>query len=716
MPVIAGKIVRWLPLLALTLAMPTSSPTRAAAPASASDDGVLQKVAEVEAEIAALRKSDADPFPSAARYADALSSDIEPLRAALAGADAMDGKSPDTATPELYVVGFYQGSMPNGPKKYGAAVVELAVTDRPVVLALCAYEPVRWELRLAKGVRLERLIVAGYGEQILEPAPPATVAVEKHVAKAGDDKAFYVFPGGEEDSTPRASEKLRALTGLPITTLQGANRYPGEPVVVGPRDGGWRRQRVMARLKPLWREATAMRRSEVRQATSRTRFRAIRWIEGGRPMQPAGELAEFTPLGWVEGTGRTLPERVNQVAADPGGPTWYGIGDRWGPARLDLDAGAAAEMEVKQDVPEFHWPRGIAFDTKRKRLIVVAQSYLYAYDPPSDTWSVLRDVRGLDGKWASRLVGLQSLVYSEEDDSLYGLTGEQGGRGRLRICQLRPDGQPVRELEVKAEVSVDPMVALRSPSQVVLLGRQFAVLMAPPISRDPAVRRPRAPGVPGVGGGQAKQPPMKCLLVDAATGEVTYSGEMGPIAAPDAQAAAADPANLRALWDAVVEATPADADEAVRALAGRGDAAVAAIRMHMPAAPPPPDAAALRALLSRLDGEDWKGREEAAARLAGSAGVTEPQLREALAGARSAEARQRLDGVLKTRQLLRDRSTASADVDKTVGDPSLRARLRAVRALGRIGTPAAARLLREMAGGPPGTVDVERARVALAEL
>src|SRR5207237_10763928 len=142
------------------------------------------------------------------------------------------------------------------------------------------------------------LIAAGYVDLILDPAPPAGVRVETHVAKSGDANAFYTYPNAESASEASAAEKLRGLTGLPVTTLQGGYRYPGRPIVVGPRDTEWRRQRVMNRLDPLWREATALQRAERRVAFAGTRFTAIRWL-GGFP--PQGELADFTPAGWIEG-------------------------------------------------------------------------------------------------------------------------------------------------------------------------------------------------------------------------------------------------------------------------------------------------------------------------------------------------------------------------------------------------------------------------------
>jgi hypothetical protein len=702
-------LVSRLSVLALGLAL-VCGPARAAGPA---DVGTM--LDDVDAEVVALRKIDRAQSPWAARYAEVLAGELAQLRITWAGDQqgAGDAQAKQGAKPELYAVGFYEGSMPDGPKKFGIAEVEVRVTDRPVVLALSAYEPIRWKVKIAEGVRVERIFLGGYGDQLLDP-PPAGVPVETHVARAGDQQSFYLFPrsGRDGESNTRAEERLRELAGMPVATLQGAYRYGGQPVVVGPADEGWRRQRVVARLEPLWREATAIKRLEGRGAVAGVRFTAIRWDVGNRPMQMAGELTDSTPAGWVEGTGRKLPDRVTQVAADPRGPAWYAIGDRAGPFRLDLVQGTATEMRIKEDIPEMHWQSGVAFDTQRNRLLVSAQRFLYGYDPAADKWSIVREL--------DRGMMLQALTYSEAEDCLYGLRSNMGGRAGLTVCRFDANGQPAGEFTVKVELPEDPMINLRSPPQLLVVGKQLAVVLPPRLARDEMMQRAMA-RVPQPGGPAPRQPqqrpvpPGTCALIDPATAEVTYSGEMLMLPKEAARPQqAADAAELAKLWDALAKAPPADADTAAATLAAGGDGAVAAIRLKMPPAPAAPDAEALKALVARLDGDDWKQREAAAAELASAGGAAEPQLREALANAKSEEARQRLDAVLKQLQTLRDPATSAEALEKAAGDSPVRARLRAVRALSHVRTPAAARLLREIAGAAPGSVDAVQARRALA--
>ena len=651
-------------------------------------DDVGVKIADVEKEITVLRARDRDKAPHAAGYAEQLARDLQQLR------DEWEGRhapARDAETAELCVVGFYQGAKPAEPRKFGSAVVEVQATPRPIVLALCAYEPVRWDLKLAEGALVEKVILGGYGEQQLA-APPKGVAVETHTYKPRQGGSyFFTYPGGESPTAAQAAETLRVLTGLPLTTLQGSYAYAGQPVIVGPGDLGWRRQRIMARLDPLWHEATAPRRAEARAALAGIRFHAIRWV-GDFP-RLEGELAEFTPAGWIEGTARPLPRSVNRVAADPRGPTWFGIQGHSNAVRVDLAARAATVLEIREDIPELSWPCGIAFDTKRNRLLVATlggEGYLYAFDPAASAWSVLAEMGNLD---------LQSLTYSADADCLYGLKMDRGGAGRLDMVQFDPAGKKVRELAVNVEARPDSSEAFMSPPQLIAVDKHLVLLMPPPMR----ARADRAPG------GQAAA--MKGYLIDADTGSVRFSGELVPVAAP----AAADGRALQAQWKAMRDAPVADPG-AAQGLAAGGDAAVAAIRLGLPPAPSAPDTESVRAALAQLDSNDWKQREQATAALAAGGTAAEAELRRARQSAASDEARQRIDAVLKQLEQVRAGGMIEVELDKAVGDASARARLRAVRVLARIGTPAAVQLLREIAGGPAGSAEVEAARKALAGL
>jgi hypothetical protein len=161
------------------------------------------------------------------------------------------------------------------------------------------------------------------------------------------------------------------------------------------------------------------------------------------------------------------------------------------------------------------------------------------------------------------------------------------------------------------------------------------------------------------------------------------------------------PARLHSLWDALRGTDAARARRAVWALAGAGDSALPLLRRGLrPARDLGP---AVRRLLPGLDDDDFEVREKATGALASLGLEAAPWLREALGRKPSPEARQRIGKVLES--LGR-------------GGPPPEA-LRAVRAVGvleHLGTPAARRLLRELAGGGLAAPLTQEAREVLRRL
>ena len=167
---------------------------------------------------------------------------------------------------------------PDGPRKFGRVTVEVDVADAPVVLVLCAYSPVRWDVRVGKDVKIKRLILAGYGEQELV-APIEGVAAETYTAKGRSDKYFYAYSRKEdsEGGYRRTAKMIHELTGSDIRTLVGEYRPRNGTLIVGPRNEEWRQQRVLAEAEPLYMDATAMSRARQRERWAAMKFQAIHW-------------------------------------------------------------------------------------------------------------------------------------------------------------------------------------------------------------------------------------------------------------------------------------------------------------------------------------------------------------------------------------------------------------------------------------------------------
>jgi WD40 repeat protein len=162
---------------------------------------------------------------------------------------------------------------------------------------------------------------------------------------------------------------------------------------------------------------------------------------------------------------------------------------------------------------------------------------------------------------------------------------------------------------------------------------------------------------------------------------------------------AGGPAALARLWDELQKGEAGPAFQAVWALAGTGDQAADFLAKHLKPVPAA-DGARLRKLLADLDNTDFRAREAAEKGLAELAPVFEPELRQALKGGLSAEARRRLSRLLE-----RPRRSLEA----------LR-QGRALLALELAGTPKARELLRRLAGGAPGASLTRAAQAASQRL
>jgi hypothetical protein len=230
---------------------------------------IEEKLAAVDREVALLRQADAKAHPDARAYADDLANRAQRVR------DEWAGKpDPDVTGPELHVVGVYEGAFPDGPRRYGIVAARVEQTQRPIILALCAYGPVRWKLQVADDVKIQKIILGGVKDQVLDEPPPG-VPVEKHTSQVGSRYFFYTDGSDEDGSNTQAAKALKALTGLPITTLVADHNFNGKPLLVGRLNPNWVQQLVMSRLEPLYLEATARQRAQQRQALAGIRFSAL---------------------------------------------------------------------------------------------------------------------------------------------------------------------------------------------------------------------------------------------------------------------------------------------------------------------------------------------------------------------------------------------------------------------------------------------------------
>src|SRR5688572_2631151 len=427
----------------------------APAVAAAADEEALlaevdAKLSAIESEVARLRA-----MGEAGRArADALDRRLAVLRDRRAGKAIVND-----AKPELHVVGVYEGApaasdeaLPPAQRRRqrpgpASAVVEVQSTGRPIILAICSYNPVSWDVRIAKDGNVQKVFVGGYHEQHVTGIPDA-VPIEKHTYDGKSPQFFYAY-GKESDGYVQAIERLRTLTDLHPSTFQGSYRASQNPYIVGPGSKSWVAQRMGADLESTDREAIAYSLAQQRETLKDLRFKAVRFavpapgrLIGGAPgvqVRVGGgtsaAFADFSVAGPIEGTEVPLPGRVNGATFDPTDGMVYSL-EMHGVFQIDPANGRPTTLKPNDPaLPEVSWPSGLTFDTKRRRLVLSTHGgsgYLYAYDPAAQKWSGLVDLENVD---------IHSLVYSPAHDCFYALLMHMGGRGGpTRIVRYTPEG------------------------------------------------------------------------------------------------------------------------------------------------------------------------------------------------------------------------------------------------------------------------------------
>jgi hypothetical protein len=310
----------------------------------------------------------------------------------------------------------------------------------------------------------------------------------------------------------------------------------------------------MAELESLEREVMAAERAKGRQAIAREKFTAIWWTSVSRPFDGSAVLADFTLAGPIEASARPLPNRMSRMALDPRGPTYWGISGH-GLVEIDGKTSRATPREIQGDLPRLSWPCGVAFDTKRNRVVFTSLGgvgYMYAYDAGKDAWSLLGDMSNVD---------LESFTYSASEDCFYGLATPLGGDRAPSLLRYNPQGAEMERVEISPRLASDQNGMMHfAPRQVVALEGAVAIL---------------SPPKPGAKAGDGQR--MTCVLVNPKTGKVTYSGTMRP----QVEARKMDAKALQGLCKALDEGDDAVARTAAEQLSVGGDAAVGAINAKL---------------------------------------------------------------------------------------------------------------------------------------
>jgi len=362
----------------------------------------VKRAEEMEAKLAAIMANRLGPYP-------------------------MDGKL------QLHAVGLYEGAPPEtnpmdrakniDGHRVGMAHVKVTYIGAPLVLALCAYDPVQWNLEVGPGVQLKKIILGGYYKQEVEGVPDG-VTIEGQTGRRRDDQ--YAFWAENQVDWQRTASRLRDLTGLETMTFWTAYRYQGPPFVIGPDNAEWAGKMTVNALNMLHTQAIDESRSKLAKQLASRSFPDIYCTAADRYGHVSSSFAIHSIFGPYADTMQPLRWGTTEFAEDPRGPSFFGWSWQMGLLSIDPKDGNVAEWPVSGLDVESPHEVSLAFDTKRNQLMVWGLNLLAV------------DILKKEATLLSRgRPPVCAMTYDEEGDRLIGYCAPyEGGSGR-NISELR---------------------------------------------------------------------------------------------------------------------------------------------------------------------------------------------------------------------------------------------------------------------------------------
>ena len=257
---------------------------------------------------------------------------------------------------EVHAVGVYEGNIRTNGQIHGGQVrVQIDRTEAPVVLAVGAYEPVRWYLDVSPGTRIETIYLHGHGaaksEVYRNDVPVAPIVLE-------DLDAGYKNKGERFRALVARMSDLARVDGL--SSFHGEYRATETPFIID-----------AVQTTPDNRVDHLQERLMPERVPSDLRA----FLDPDYEIQ--GPRAQFTYDGFVVTDGdneRTIP--------------------------------------VTLDVPDISHPTGATIDSTGGRIFgatLGGEGFLYQYDLSAERWSVLSSMNNLDAA---------GMIYDAEQDRL----------------------------------------------------------------------------------------------------------------------------------------------------------------------------------------------------------------------------------------------------------------------------------------------------------
>ena len=152
-----------------------------------------------------------------------------------------------------------------------------------------------------------------------------------------------------------------------------------------------------------------------------------------RGLPNGGYYGDFTTKGPVTASLKSLPRNIGEVVSDGTGKLLFGMGGHE-LYRLDLSKRKATEI-VATGVPEISCAMGLAYDTKRERVVLATlggEGFLYGYDHKKDSWAVVSSMQYVD---------VTAIAYLETTDRLYAIGSDAMGSRQERPVLYEYDAE-----------------------------------------------------------------------------------------------------------------------------------------------------------------------------------------------------------------------------------------------------------------------------------
>jgi len=314
---------------------------------------------------------------------------------------------------EVHLVGIYEGYMKSAEGVHGPRVsVTVNRPGKKVTLLVCSYAPARWLISVAPETEIKQIVA--FGHSALASQSSEFLLNGKPVKAESFPRQHSNCPYKPEGHGFRDFVKnLERETGFKrIDSFRGS--YNAKP-------DGYMIDTIEERPEFMPTYLKAVDPSEL----PLIRFHASLG-EGPGLYDLAGRL--------VESSGR---HEVGNIVDVPTRKERYSLSENGLRKFTDGGSRTGSVIPASLDVPRMSWPSGIAYDSKRDRIVVVShggEGYLYEYKLPTGAWRVVSSMNHMD---------VRGLVYDPKSDLLYGI---EGVFGASRIVAINPEGGAAKSI------------------------------------------------------------------------------------------------------------------------------------------------------------------------------------------------------------------------------------------------------------------------------